>query len=395
MLIKITVASYYANKDEFACISNAAIKLSLSQVNDNTCDCPDGSDEPGTAACASLDPLSPEQPLPGSITGTTNTTLALPGFWCPNEGHVGMYIPFSFVNDGVCDYDLCCDGSEEFKGVGGVKCKSKCAEIGKEYRRLQDEKREKMEKAGKKHKEMTKEAQELRRQVEAKIASLKTEIKDLEVKKEELHQTHEEAKQQDRGKVVTGEGGGGKLGVLVGLAKQRVKELRDTLDKVIDQRDDLRDQVDQLETILRKFKEEYNPNFNDEGVKAAVKSFEDYAARQEMDKKDGPSDQDVLDVLKEDSETNGVNWKEFEDADATDTDIRKSAPTLLRSRVTHKLFPSLQLRGVPTRPPPQAHPLQARSHPCLDDSERHACGQRQGRCRVPPCTRRPRGSGSR
>ncbi|CAM1502529.1 Fc.00g045130.m01.CDS01 [Cosmosporella sp. VM-42] len=341
--------SFYESKDEFSCITNAAIKLSLSQINDNTCDCPDGSDEPGTAACANIDPLSPEQPLPGSLSGTTNTTNALPGFWCANEGHIGMYVPFLYVNDGVCDYDLCCDGSEEFKGVGGVKCENRCKEIGKEYRRLETEKRENMEKAGKKRKTMAKEAKELRRQVEAKITSLRDEIKGLEAKKNELETKRREVEQQEKGKVVKGEGsGGGKLGILLGLAKTRVNELRDTLDNVITQRDDLRDKVGELEAILKKFSEEYNPNFNDEGVKSAVKSFEDYAARQETDgeRRKDISDTDILSVLSEDSETNGINWKEFEEGDGDDTDVLYNfeayLPPFLRS-IIHKQLQSLRV----------------------------------------------------
>ncbi|EXK24263.1 protein kinase C substrate 80K-H [Fusarium oxysporum f. sp. melonis 26406] len=100
-------ASHYKGKEKFFCITNAAIKLSLSQINDNS-----------------------PYPVPSLVT--TNVTNALPGFWCANEGHIGMYVPFLYVNDGVCDYDLCCDGSEEYKGVGGVRCENRCSEIGKE-----------------------------------------------------------------------------------------------------------------------------------------------------------------------------------------------------------------------------------------------------------------------
>ncbi|KAH6981707.1 glucosidase II beta subunit-like-domain-containing protein, partial [Ilyonectria sp. MPI-CAGE-AT-0026] len=314
-------AAHYQGKEDFSCITNTAIKLSLSQVNDNSCDCPDGSDEPGTAACASLDALSPEQPLPGSVAGTTKTSNALPGFWCANEGHIGMYVPFLYVNDGVCDYELCCDGSEEFR-LGGVKCENRCAEIGKEYRRLEDEKRRNMEKAARKRDAMTAEAQELRRKVELKINTLQDEIRALETKRAGLQQRYREVEQEEKGKVVRGEGGGGKLGVLVGLAKTRINELRATLEDVLDQRDELRERAEELEEILKKFKEEYNPNFNDEGVKAAVKSFEDYSARQDIEaRRVQRSEDDVLSVLKEDSETNGVNWKEFEGVDGDDTDI--------------------------------------------------------------------------
>ncbi|KEY75201.1 hypothetical protein S7711_01640 [Stachybotrys chartarum IBT 7711] len=334
-------ASFYTGQDEFACIANAAIKLSLSQVNDNSCDCPDGSDEPGTSACAYIDPLSPEQPLPGSVTGTTNTSTALPGFWCANEGHIGTYVPFSYINDGVCDYDLCCDGSDEYKGVGGVKCENRCAGIGKEYRRVQDEKRKSMEKAGKKRKAMIQESADLRRRLEGTIASLKEELATLDAKKDQLRKRHAEAERQEAGKVVQGEGSGGKLGVLVTLAKKRVQELRDTLDKVLDQRDDLADKVEELETILKKFKEEYNPNFNDEGVKAAVKAFEDYSAKEAAGVPVDLSDTDILEVLKEDSESNGVNWKEFEEAPADDTDILYTfeayLPDFMRKIIQDKL----------------------------------------------------------
>ncbi|CAG9984349.1 unnamed protein product [Clonostachys byssicola] len=337
-------ASHYQNKDQFTCITNAAIKLSLSQVNDGTCDCPDGSDEPGTAACASIDPLSPEQPLPGSASSTTNTSNVLPGFWCENKGHIGSYVPFSYVNDGVCDYDLCCDGTEEFGHKGGVKCANKCAQIGKEHRRLAAEKRAKMERADKKRHTMLSEAQELRRRIESQVEGLKGDVAALETRKEELVRKHQEVETEEKSKVVRGEktGSGGKLGVLVGVAKARVEELRDTLDKVVGQRDGLRIKVEELETILRKFKEEYNPNFNDEGVKAAVKAFEDYAARETAAGSEGITEEDIDSVLAEDTETNGVNWKEFEELKQVgDTDILYNIeaylPPFLRSFIQSKL----------------------------------------------------------
>ncbi|RYC84715.1 hypothetical protein BFJ63_vAg12381 [Fusarium oxysporum f. sp. narcissi] len=351
-------ASHYQG-DEFSCITNAAIKLSLERVNDNTCDCPDGSDEPGTAACANLDPLSPEQPLVGSISGTTNTTNALPGFWCENKGHIGMYVPFLYVNDGVCDYELCCDGSEEYGGVGGVKCENKCAEIGKEYRRLEDEKKKALQKAAMKRGAMVSEAKDLRQKVEKKVEDLKKEIAALEVKKEELAQKHRDAEQQDKGKVVREGPGSGKLGVLVGLAKTRVNELRDTLDKVVTQRDALKERVGELEELLTKFKTDYNPNFNDEGVKAAIRSFEDYSARRAESKEEVVSDEDVLSVLKEDGENGGVNWSEFEEGEGSDTDIRK--PTLPQDGV---LFANDLVYNFEAYLPP---PVRAFIHNSLDN----------------------------
>lgn len=226
-----------------------------------------------------------------------------------------------FVNDGVCDYDLCCDGSEEYSKVGGVKCQNRCAEIGKEWRRVEKERKDNLEKANKKRRTMAKESKELRRQVEAKIEKLAAEIKELEHKRDDLKKKYDDVERSERGKIVK-DAGTGKLGQLVVLARGRVNELRDALGLVINQRDELKVKVAELEGILAAFKEEYNPNFNDEGVKKAVRSFEDYAAKV-VDQADNAAENDVTEVLKEDSESNGINWAEYDDVEVTDTDIRK------------------------------------------------------------------------
>jgi len=369
--LTFTVARFYEVKGSFRCIDTPSITLSPSQINDNSCDCPDGSDEPGTAACSYLDSLSPEQPLPGSVTGTTNTTTSLPGFWCENKGHIGSYVPFMYVNDGICDYELCCDGSEEFAHVGGVKCENRCAAIGKEYRRVEEERRQSKERSAARRRALVTEASDLRGGVEVKIASLKKEIAQLEVKKAELQKKFEEIERSERGKVVKPEGAQGKLGILLGLAKNRVSELRSTLDKVMDQRDDLQDKLDQLEEILKSLKDEYNPNFNDEGVKAAVKAYEDYAASGESEKKSEVTDGEILDVLKEDGEVSGINWAEFEGEDETksDVDIRMSLELPMGKHVL--IFGSLQPGGVSPRLPPRLPTREAHPAPYLAHPERH------------------------
>ncbi len=328
------VAKFYETKGKFTCLNNPSIVLDASKVNDNSCDCPDGSDEPGTAACAFLNPLSPPQPLPGSPSGSTNTTPALPGFWCQNSGHVGAYIPFSYVNDGVCDYDLCCDGSDEYARKNGAKCANRCAAIGREFRHAEKERKKGEERALKRRRALVKQARQLKIQVQERLKKHRAELGDLEAKRNRLEKELADTERAERGKVVkTGRGAkaGGKLGILVNIARQRVEELRETLDKVLDHRDDLQDKVDELETILRNLKEQYNPNFNDEGVKGAVHAWEDYAAKNSGEKTPPLEDNAIHEVLKEDSEESGVNWKEYETGDATDTDVCKFSGPLMKA----------------------------------------------------------------
>lgn len=67
-------------------------------------------------------------------------------------------MPFLSVNDGVCDYDLCCDGSDEWAHVGGVKCEDRCKEIGKVWRKNDEQRKKSLGAAGKKRKELVAEA---------------------------------------------------------------------------------------------------------------------------------------------------------------------------------------------------------------------------------------------
>jgi protein kinase C substrate 80K-H len=213
MLICINiVAKYYKNPETFMCISNPSITIPIAQVNDDYCDCPDGSDEPGTAACSYISPLSPPQPSMGK-SGTVNETLALPGFYCKNKGHIPSYIPFTNVNDGVCDYELCCDGSDEYDGVGGVKCEDQCAKIGKEWRKQDEIRQKSLDAARQRRKDLLAEAARLRKEVEDRIITLKTQVEGHTLKVEALEKSLVEIERAERGKVVKGAGKGGKITV--------------------------------------------------------------------------------------------------------------------------------------------------------------------------------------
>jgi protein kinase C substrate 80K-H len=105
-------AGFYAKSASFTCRDGSST-IPYSRVNDDYCDCADGSDEPGTPACSSL----------GS-----NAT-----FYCLNRGDDPKVIQSMFVDDGICD---CCDGSDEKSGV----CENRCVELGREtLRGLEEE----------------------------------------------------------------------------------------------------------------------------------------------------------------------------------------------------------------------------------------------------------------
>lgn len=248
-----------------------------------------------------------------------DTTLALPGFYCKNKGHVPKYIHHSYVNDGVCDYDLCCDGSDEWAGVGGIKCADKCAGIGKEYRKLEEERYKRAMEAGRRRDELVVEARRLREEVKANIGALEVEIRELETRREDLEKKYMEIDRRERGRVVKSKGKGSRTTVLAGLARQRVEELRNALVGVAEKRDGLKGRVKELEAILATFKEEYNPNFNDEGVKRAVKAWEDYAANK-IETDDDAEDREIEEITQPDSETEGINWAEWETEEGSDVD---------------------------------------------------------------------------
>ncbi|MCJ1391393.1 hypothetical protein MMC18_004257 [Xylographa bjoerkii] len=333
-------AKFYKSQDSFTCLSNPSIKLSLSNVNDDYCDCPDGSDEPGTSACSYISPLSPPTPENYAL-GNHNITPALPGFYCKNKGHQPSYIPFLSVNDGVCDYDQCCDGSDEWAQVGGVSCPDKCKEIGKEWRKQNEQRQKSMSNAARKRKELVMEAQKLRKEVEDQIENLGIKIKASEVKVKALEEQLVDVERRERGKVVKAPEKGGKMSILANLAKDRVEELREYLVDVRSQRDQGRERIKELETILTTFKEEYNPNFNDEGVKRAVRSWEEYAARDKPDETDAAHERDLDEVSKADSETGNIVWSDWQDTSESDVDLlykfEEYLPMSLRGWLDQKL----------------------------------------------------------
>uniref|UniRef100_K7FH56 PRKCSH beta subunit of glucosidase II n=1 Tax=Pelodiscus sinensis TaxID=13735 RepID=K7FH56_PELSI len=94
--VSLTNHHFYEESKPFTCLDGSST-IAFDWVNDDYCDCQDGSDEPGTSACPNG------------------------RFHCTNAGYRPQYIPSSRVNDGVCD---CCDATDEYNS--GFVCENTC-----------------------------------------------------------------------------------------------------------------------------------------------------------------------------------------------------------------------------------------------------------------------------
>ena len=224
----------------------------------------------------------------------------------------------------MCDHEQCCDGSDEWAHAGGIKCEDKCKEIGKEWRKHDEARQKSKGVASKRRKELAAEAARLRQEVVDKIGVLEKLVEGAEVKITGLQSDLAETEKQERGKVVKKPKEGGKLGSLVQLAKDRMTELREALTEVRDERNLAKSRVEELEGILKTFKEEYNPNFNDEGVKRAVRAWEDYAAKDKAGLSNEARDRDLDEIAKPEEEAGPINWADYTEQEESDADIRKS-----------------------------------------------------------------------
>lgn len=242
------------------------------------------------------------------------------------------------MNDGKCDYDTCCDGSDEYAQVGGIKCEDRCAAIGKEHRKQEETRQKSLLTALKKKAQMTAEADRLKKEVQVKIEDAGIKLKGFQIKVKEAEENLKEVERREKLRAVRGQSaGGGKLGVLKGLAKSRVDELRVHLEKTRRQRDSMVNRVTEMEELLSALQKDHNPNFNDEGVKRAVRGWEDYAARETDDNWTEAEDRDLQAVLAEDSDSNGIDWNEF----TSDTELDVESDVAALYSFTSYLPPSI------------------------------------------------------
>uniref|UniRef100_A0A8D0GCV8 PRKCSH beta subunit of glucosidase II n=1 Tax=Sphenodon punctatus TaxID=8508 RepID=A0A8D0GCV8_SPHPU len=153
---------FYEESKPFTCLDGSAT-ISFDQVNDDYCDCKDGSDEPGTSACPNG------------------------RFHCTNAGYRPQYVPSSRVNDGICD---CCDTTDEYNS--GVVCENTCKEMGRKERETLQQMAEVAREGFRLKQALIDEASKGREEKQGKLAELQEGKKSLEEQVETL-KTHKEA----------------------------------------------------------------------------------------------------------------------------------------------------------------------------------------------------------
>ncbi|KAG8815614.1 hypothetical protein FRC19_000918 [Serendipita sp. 401] len=249
-------------------------EISWAKVNDDFCDCPDGSDEPGLLNAPSV---VTQQVL---ILFLHLGTSACPNssFYCVNEGHEGASISSTRVNDGLCEKE-CCDGSDEPEGV----CPNVCEEVGKEYRQRKEAEAKLRRTGGKIRSTYVLFAEKEKKRLQASIITLKS---DVEAKKKEVNHAkilldHAESMSQaslaykQKSRMSYGSPVSAHRLRTSGLALyQSLVKHTEALKSLQAKYKALEERERSLSDVLRNLKGGYNPNYQDMAVLEAVRGWD-------------------------------------------------------------------------------------------------------------------------
>lgn len=165
--VSISESNLYPVADTFTCFDNK-LTVNYTQINDDYCDCADGSDEPGTSACPNG------------------------RFYCENVGFKSIKIPSSRVNDGICD---CCDGSDEY--ATQVNCDDNCNELGKEEKEREKNLAELSKRGNVVRTEMSSKGKALKKSKSSRLNDLEQSIQQAEALKLEREQIKQNAEGEE------------------------------------------------------------------------------------------------------------------------------------------------------------------------------------------------------
>ncbi|KAJ1723946.1 hypothetical protein LPJ53_001755 [Coemansia erecta] len=230
----------------FACLDGSTV-IPFARVNDDYCDCADGSDEPGTSAC-------------------NNGT-----FYCANEGHVAARISSSRVNDGICD-PQCCDGSDEWDGA--VTCPNLCAEIGLSHRTAEAARQANEVRGAKRRRALIDEARvqrvEKQRELEekrARLAEVEEQFSTAEALKDDLEARQKLANEKADASLERRR---------QALDEQHLADLNAYRRHLSFSLHRLRAHSDTLVLLLRSVRNDHNAEFNDAAVAQAISAYAEF-----------------------------------------------------------------------------------------------------------------------
>lgn len=156
---------YVSKNNKFTCFDGKK-ELKYSQLNDDFCDCLDGSDEPGTSACANG------------------------RFYCINAGFKPLILPSTRVNDGISD---CCDCSDEY--FSNAKCINNCIELGSADRIREKHQQELLKSGNQVRLEMAQRGKKQKEEQKIRVAELEKAKQQAEQLKEEKYNIKSDAEQ--------------------------------------------------------------------------------------------------------------------------------------------------------------------------------------------------------
>lgn len=234
---------YNVNDDDSWRCLNSDVTIKGIDINDDYCDCPDGSDEPGTSACSML---KYER-----------------SFYCHNEGYIPSKIHLSRVDDGVCDQEYCCDGSDEIN----IDCPNTCKQKGEEYKKDQIKSstiKQKAIKVKSSYIDLAKqEIKKLDNEIESKV--------NLINKQEQIERSTK--MEVDRLEKLSADSLSAKLATPL---YKHLLDSRDIINRLVRAKEENEIKLRELISILESLKGSYNPNYQDMGVLNSIRDFDSF-----------------------------------------------------------------------------------------------------------------------